>query len=75
MERTTFARVISARVDRTELRVRKTNEGFVRYLCLPPPVLPDGKVHLHVEDDQAQQGQDHCEEKFQVLFIDLGSKM
>ena len=37
----------------------------------PPGGLPDGEVHLHVEDDQAQQGQNHSDEQFQVLLVDL----
>ena len=41
---------------------------------LPPHVLPDGQVHTQVEDDQAQQWQDDCEEKVKVLFVDLELK-
>ena len=33
--------------------------------CISPsPILLDGQVDLHVEDDEAQEGQDHCEDKF-----------
>ena len=33
--------------------------------CISPSsILLDGQVDLHVEDDEAQEGQDHCEDKF-----------
>ena len=43
--------------------------------CISPsPILLDGQVDLHVEDDESQEGQDHCEDKFQILLVDLRQK-
>ena len=44
------------------------------YVFIPSGALPDGKVQLQVEDDEAQQGQDDCEKELQILFVDLGWK-
>ena len=77
MDRTTLAKdtstwdlvgfIVVRELESKEL-IRNINRNSV---YLPPAVLPDGQVHLHVEDDQAQQGQDHCEEKVKILFVDL----
>ena len=64
MDSTTFARVISARVDLTELELGKVILMLKPKNYLLRSVLPDSKVHLHVKDDQADQWQDDCEHKF-----------
>ena len=77
MDRTTLAKdtstwdlvgfIVVRELESKEL-IRNINRNSV---YLPPAVLPDGQVHLHVEDDQPQQWQDHCEDQLQVLFVDL----